>query len=181
MRGTFWPGLDFQVLDDLNAQAQTSLNTTANPGVQGATGEVPFTRLRAEGLQPADKALSYDTSVLTTRRSSKDCFISYGGNLYSVPAAYARKTLQVKITEAEELVICSEVGEVLARHRVLFGRHERSVQAEHYRELRTPVARGEQATAVQDVRPAERTMFWEAPVVEVRPLTVYDRLLGEMS
>ena len=99
MRGNFWPGLHFRDLDDLNAQALTWLNTTANPRVHGTTGEVPFTRLPLEGLQPADKALSYDTSVLTTRRSSKDCFISYGGNLYSVPAAYARKTLQVKLTE----------------------------------------------------------------------------------
>lgn len=172
--------MHFRDLDDLNAQALSWLNTTANPRVHGTTGEVPFTRLPLEGLQPADKALSYDTSVLTTRRSSKDCFISYSGNLYSVPAAYARKTLQVKITEAEELVICSEVGEVLARHRVLFGRQERSMQADHYRGLGT-VSPVEQAAAVQEIRPADRTMFWDAPVVEVRPLSVYDRLLGEVS
>ncbi len=86
------PGLHFRDLEDLNAQALVWLNTIANPRVHGTTGEVPFTRLRLEGLQPAKKALTYDTSVLTTRRSSKDCFISSGGNLYSVPAAYARKT-----------------------------------------------------------------------------------------
>jgi transposase len=181
VRGNFWPGLHFRDLEDLNAQALTWLNSTANPRVHGTTGEVPFTRLRSEGLQPADKALSYDTSVLITRRSSKDCFISYGGNLYSVPAAYARKTLQVKITEAEELVICSEVGHELARHRILLGRQERSVQADHYRELGTPAPCIEQAAAVQEIRPAERTMFWDAPVVEVRPLSVYDQLLGEVS
>jgi hypothetical protein len=117
------------------------LNTTANRRVHGTTGEVPFTRLPSEGLQPADKALSYDTSLLTTRRRSKDCFISSGGNLSSVPAAYACKTLQVKITEAEELVICSEGGDVLARHRILFGRQERSVQTEQYRGLGTPSSR----------------------------------------
>jgi len=179
VRGNFWRGLHFRDLDDLNAQALSWLN--ANPRVHGTTGEVPFTRLRLEELQPADKALTYDTSVLTTRRSSKDCFISYGGNLYSVPAAYARKTLQVKITEAEELVICSEVGHELARHRVLFGRQERSVQAEHYRGLGTPASRVEQAAAVPEIQPADRTMFWDAPVVEVRPLSVYDQLLGEVS
>ena len=98
-----------------------------------------------------------------------------------MPAAYARKTLQVKITEAEELVICSEVGNVLARHRVLLGRQERSVQADHSRGLGTPVSPVEQACAVQEIRPTDRTMFWDAPVVEVRPLSVYDRLLGEVS
>lgn len=108
VRGNFWPGLHFRDLEDLNAQALAWLNTTANPRMHGTTGEVPFTRLRLEGLQPATKAFSYDTSVMTTRRSSKDCLISYEGNLYSVPAAYARKALQVNITEAGELVICSQ-------------------------------------------------------------------------
>jgi transposase len=180
-RGNFWPGLHFRDLEDLNAQALAWLNTTANPRVHGTTGEVPFTRLRWEGLQPADKALTYDTSVLTTRRSSKDCFISYGGNLYAVPAAYAGKTLQVKITEAEELVICSEVGHELARHRVLLGRQERSVQADHHRGLGPSAPRVQQAGAVQEMLPAERTMFWDAPVVEVRSLSVYDQLIGEVS
>ena len=182
VRGNFWPGLHFQDLDDLNNQALAWLNTTANPRVHGTTGEVPFSRLRAEGLQDASKALTYDTSVLTSRRSSKDCVISYEGNLYSVPAAYARKTLQVKITEAGELVICSEVGQELARHRVLLGRGERSVQAEHYRGLAPPASRVEKASASQQTeRLADPSLFWEAPVVEVRPLAVYDQLLWEVS
>jgi transposase len=182
VRGNFWPGLHFQDLDDLNNQALAWLNTTANPRVHGTTGEVPFSRLRAEGLQPAEKALIYDTSVLTSRRSSKDCVISYEGNLYSVPAAYARKTLQVKITEAGELVICSEVGQELARHRVLLGRGERSVQAEHYRGLAPPAPRVEKASASQQTeRLADPSLFWDAPVVEVRPLAVYDQLLWEVS
>ena len=165
----------------LNTQALAWLNTTANPRVHGTTGEVPFTRLRSEGLQAASKALTYDTSVMTTRRSSKDCVISYEGNLYSVPAAYARKTLQVKITEAGELVIGSEVGHELARHRILLGRQERSVQAEHYRGLGTPTPRIEQASARQEISPLDPSMFRDAPVVEVRPLSVYDQLLWEVS
>ena len=181
VRGNFWPGLHFRDLEDLNTQALAWLNTTANPRVHGTTGEVPFTRLRAEGLQPADKAFTYDTSVMTTRRSSKDCLISFEGNLYSVPAAYARKTLQVKITEAEELVIGSEVGQELARHRILRGRGERSVQAEHYRGLGIPAPRVEPATARQEIQALQTSMFWDAPVVEVRPLSAYDQLLWEVS
>jgi len=181
VRGNFWPGLHFSDLEDLNTQALAWLNTTANPRVHGTTGEVPFTRLRSEGLQEASKALTYDTSVMTTRRSSKDCVISYEGNLYSVPAAYARKTLQVKITEAGELVIGSEVGHELARHRILLGRQERSVQAEHYRGPGTTAPRIEQASARQEISPLDTSMFRDAPVVEVRPLSVYDHLLWEVS
>src|SRR6266567_1997351 len=92
----------------------------------------------------------------------------------------ARRTRR-KLTEAEELVICSEIGDVLARHRVLLGRQERSVQADHYCGLSTPVSHVEQAPAVQEVAQGSPSMFWDAPVVEVRSLSVYDRLLGEVS
>lgn len=180
VRGNFWPGLHFGDLEDLNAQALLWLNTTANTRVHGTTGEVPFTRLRAEGLQPTTKALTYDSSVISTRRSSKDCFISYEGNLYSVPATHARKTLQVKSTEAGELVICSETGHELARHRVLLGRQERSVQAEQNLRLGTP-APYVQPIATGEERPQSYALFWDAPVVEVRSLSVYDQLLGEVS
>jgi len=78
-------------------------------------------------------------------------------------------------------VICSEVGHELARHRVLLGKQERSVQADHYRGLGTAAPHVEQASAAQEIRPADRTMFWDAPVVEVRSLAVYDQLLGEVS
>ncbi len=181
VRGNFWPGLHFRDLEDLNNQALAWLNTTANPRVHGTTGEVPFSRLGSEGLQSAEKAFTYDTSVMTSRRSSKDCVISYEGNLYSVPAAYARKTLQVNVTEAGELVVCSEVGQELARHRLLLGKQERSVQAEHDRKLAIPAPRVEQATAMQELSQASTSMFWDAPVVEVRPLSVYDQLLWEVS
>ncbi len=181
VRGNFWPGLHFQNLEDLNNQALAWLNTTANRRVHGTTGEVPFTRLRSEGLQDASKAFTYDTSVMSTRRSSKDCVISYEGNLYSVPAAYARKTLQVKITEAGELVICSEAGEVLARHRILLGKRERSVQTEQHQGLGLVAPREEHTLAVQEMPLPTPSPFWDAPTVEVRPLAVYDQLLWEVS
>ncbi len=89
---------------------------------------------------------------------------------------------RLKITEAGELVICSQVGQELARHRVLLGRGERSVQAEHYRGLAPPAPRVEKASASQQTeRLADPSLFWDAPVVEVRPLAVYDQLLWEVS
>ena len=83
---------------------------------------------------------------------------------------------RLNVTEAGELVICSHVGQVLARHRLLLGKQERSVQTEHYRGLGLPVPRVEQAAAVQELPQASTSIFWDAPVVEVRPLSVYDQL-----
>ena len=111
------------------------LNTVANCRVHGTTGDIPFIRLPREGLQSAEKAQSYDTSVLLTRHASRDCTISYEGNLYSVPAAFAQKALQVHVTEARVL-ICSEQGQQVARHQRLLGTHQHSIQTEHYHSLR---------------------------------------------
>jgi hypothetical protein len=181
VRGNFWPGLHFSGLEDLNVQALCWLNTVANCRVHGTTNEVPFVRLPLEGLQPLDRVLSYDTSILTTRRASRDCVISYESNLYSVPAAYVQQSLQIKVTEQEDLIICSASGQEIARHRLCYGKRERSLVREHYQGLTvpaTPAVRG-RPVAVQDPTGEGCTHpFWEAPQVEVRPLSVYDQLIG---
>ncbi len=183
VRGNFWQGLHFQDLDDLNMQALHWLNTVANRRVHGTTNEVPFTRLPQEKLLPADGALTYDTSVITARRASRDCVISYAGNLYSLPSTYARQSVQVKVTEAEEMVICSAQGTELARHRLLLGSHQRSLQPQHSQGLPlpgTPAVRGH-PTVAQHVAPLPTAQpFWEAPVVEVRSLSVYDQLMENL-
>jgi len=154
---------------------------TANPRVHGTTGEVPFTRLRSEGLQPAATALSYDTSVLTTRRSSKDCFISSGGNLYSVPAAYARKTHEAQThgSGGADDLFGSRGSPGAPSCLVWQARAQCAGRSLPRTGDACPTRRA--GGFVQEIRPADRTMFWDAPVVEVRSLAVYDRLLGEVS
>lgn len=184
VRRNFWPGLHFGSLDELNQQAETWLNTVANCRVHGTTGEVPSQRLPQEGLLSAAKALGYDTSLRFSRQVSRDCCISYEGNLYSVPATFARQLVQVKVTETDQLIVCSEQGQEVARHHLLRGVHQCSTQAEHYQSLR---ARSPQA-AVPSPEPltgevpgltAQLPLFWEAPVVEVRSLSVYEHLSQE--
>jgi hypothetical protein len=181
VRGNFWPGLHFSDLEDLNAQALHWLNTVANCRMHGTTGEVPFARLPKEGLQPLEQVLSYDTSIRAVRRASRDCVISYQSNLYSVPAAHAGQSLHVKVTEQEELIICSSSGQEIARHRLLCGQRQRSLQPAHSQGLGVPAhpaVRG-RPVASQISEPALPTHpFWEAPVVEVRPLRVSDQVIG---
>ena len=174
----FWPGLHFVDLPDLNHQALTWLNTVANTRVHGTTGVVPFSRLGQETLQPLP-VHSYDTSVITSRRSSKDCLVSYEGNYYSVPAAYARQVLVVKETEAGELLILSPEGELLTQHPLLMGRKQRSIQADHYAGLAATSRRPEPPTAIQilPVLPTVNVRPLTAQV-ETRPLSVYEALAG---
>ncbi len=175
VRGNFWPGLTFVDLADLNRQGQDWQDLTANVRVHGTTGEVPFVRLAQEPLQPLSKRPDYDTSLISFRRVSKDCFVSYGGNYYSVPSRYTRKTLKLKETEDEQLAIYDPEDDEVARHQLQYGRNHRSIVDAHYRDIR----RG----GLQPSRPVARQLAVRecfvdlppAPEVESRPLSWYDQ------
>jgi hypothetical protein len=80
VRGNFWPGLHFVDLTDLSRQCREWLDQVANVRVHGTTGEVPAQRLAREPLLPLGDKPDYDTSLISFRRATKDCLISYGGN-----------------------------------------------------------------------------------------------------
>jgi transposase len=177
VRGNFWPGLRFVDLRDLNRQALDWLDGTANLRVHGTTGEVPFDRLPLEQLLPLDGTPDYDTSLIAFRRSTKDCFVSYDGNYYSVPAVYARQTLQVKETEDGQLIVLNVQDEEIARHRLAEGRNLRVAVAAHYAHLRCGSRPARRRGAIQ-VPAADGDVFLPAaPEVETRPLTWYDQIL----
>jgi len=141
VRGNFWLGLTFTDLADLNAQARVWLDRVANVRVHGTTGIPPFTRLADEALRSLVGTPDYDTSVVGYRYSSADCFVSYDGNHYSVPAAAARQRLLVRETEHEELLVSSPAGSELARHRLVHGINQRISAPAHYAAIATRTQR----------------------------------------
>jgi transposase len=173
VRGNFWPGLVYRDLADLNQQCQQWLATIANVRIHATTQAIPQERLSQEGLQLLTGKPDYDTSLLSYRRSTKDCLVSYGGNYYSVPAAYAQQTLLLKETEQGELHIFTPAGEVLACHLLASGRQQRIVQQSHYAGLPGSTARPVKAGARQLPQPAA-FLTWEVPQVEVRTLAQYE-------
>jgi len=181
VRGNFWPGLRFVDLADLNRQAQDWLDGTANVRVHGTTGEVPFDRLPLEELQPLDGKPDYETSLIGFRRSSKDCFVSYDGNYYSVPADYARKTLQVQETEDDQLIVFDTQDGEIARHRLAEGRNLRVAVAAHYAHLRCGSRPVRRRGAIQVPAPPSEPFLPPAPEVETRPLAWYDQILEVTS
>lgn len=178
VRGNFWPGLKFIDLADLNRQAWDWLDGTANLRVHGTTGEVPFERLPLEGLQPLDGKPDYDTCLLAFRRSSRDCLVSYDGNYYSVPAHYARKTVQVKETEDGQLIISDVQDGEIARHRLAEGRNRRVAVSTHYPHLRCGSQPIRWRGAIQLPAPPSDPFLPAAPEVETRPLAWYDQVVG---
>jgi transposase len=174
VRGNFWTGLRYTDLLDLNRQARCWLDRVANVRIHGTTGDVPFERLSEEQLRPIHSKPDYDTSLVTYRRCSRDCMISYEGNHYSVPAAYAGARLQVKVTESDELTVFNEQGAVIAWHPLVLGTNQRIVVAEHYQGLHLNTYQRDRPGALQvpdvDLRPSP----WpDAPAVETRSLAAY--------
>jgi transposase len=177
LRSSFWPGLRYTTLADLNRQVWLWLDTVANVRTHGTTGELPLARLPLEGLRPILGRPDYDTSILTYRRSSRDCLVSYQGNDYSVPATYARQQLLVKETEAGELLILNPQGAEVARHPLLTGCGQRIVVPSHYQGLPTSSSPRCRPLAVQLLTPDDWSNLAPAPEVEARPLHWYDQLL----
>jgi transposase len=174
VRGNFWPGLSYIDLADLNRQAQQWLAEIANARVHGTTGQVPWEQLAAEHLRPLHGKPPYDTSVIGYRRSSRDCLVSYGGNFYSIPAAHSQRQLQVKETEAGELIISTVAGVEIARHTLVMGRHERVMVAEHYASLHPSSRPRAAAGTVQLVGSEPAPVLQDAPRVEQRSLAQYE-------
>jgi transposase len=175
VRGNFWPGLQITGLADLNDQGRHWLATVANCRVHGTTQAIPRERLALEGLQALQGKADYDTSLVTYRRSTKDCLVSYAGNYYSVPAAYAQQQLLLKETETGDLLICSPDGALLAQHRLAVTHHQRIAIASHYHEL-WPTTSGKQAAGVATPTPVVQSpalLVPDAPTVEVRSLQLY--------
>jgi hypothetical protein len=183
VRAAFWPGLAITDLADLNRQAQAWVETVANRRVHGTTGAVPAERLPQEGLRPVAGRLAYDPAPVCYRRSSRDSFISYGGVLYSVPLAHAGQQLLVRELEEAAIVVITTQGEQIARHELAAGTTRRVVDPAHFVvPARPPSPRWAAGTSgppnAVAASAGRAALVPHAPLVEVRPLTDYDRLTG---
>ena len=176
VRSNFWPGLRFVDLADLNRQGRDWLDFTANVRIHGTTGEMPFARLPHELLQSTLGKPVYDTGLVSFRRAAKDCFVSYAGNYYSVPAAYVRKTLKLKETETGQLQVLNAQDEIITEHRLAAGRNQRIAVPAHYASIGKGQRPAKRATALQIMPAASLTALPAAPDVESRPLSWYDQM-----
>jgi transposase len=132
LRHNFFYGRRFRDLEDLNGQLEKWLKDTANTRLHGTTGEAPSQRLQEERahlkLLPAD---NYIPLITLGRRVSRDGFVAYNGNEYSVPDGLKRVEVEVRAT-LEEVGLYQD-GRLLASHRLLDGRGKRLLDPAHHR------------------------------------------------
>jgi transposase len=180
LRQNFFQGERFTILCTMNGQLRAWLDSVANVRKHGTTQEVPFERLKRENLIPLP-LIPYDTSSVESRIATKDCFISYKGNRYSVPFQHVRKALTVRdrgngfiqIYDKDELIATHRLGLKKGRMIVNPAHTQGLMPSAHQRETR------EHLTGPVPLGEVLKTVLSTA--VEKRSLLVYEQLGEEGS
>ncbi len=167
VRRDFFLGRKFNSIQDINAQAVTWLNRI-NSNVHGTTHEIPFDRFKLEGLKPIDGKPEYLVIREETRKISRDCYISYLGNKYSVPYRFAGREATIQIFENQIKVIVA--NEQICEHEILTGSGRMSRNAEHFNGLLGEVLKENKAA----MNKSQSTMKFSTVEVEKRPLSAYE-------
>jgi transposase len=115
IRSSFFNGSEFSGLPALNEKARNWLDNVANVRIHATTQVVPFDRIKDENLNPF-RGADYVLEQSQMRKSSKDCYISFEGNRYSIPYQYSRRDLMVK-HRGEDLRIFYG-NELIATHKL---------------------------------------------------------------
>jgi len=126
---SFFDGTEFANLADLNDKAMIWLDTVANVRIHGTTQEVPFERLKDENLNPLRNG-DYVLVHSEMRKSSKDCYISFEGNRYSIPYQYSCRDLTIKLLGADLQIFYGE--ELIATHKLSHQKGQMITEQKHF-------------------------------------------------
>ena len=182
LKSSFWPGVAFTDLDDLNAQALAWCDRL-NGQPHATTHVAPALRLAEERLRPLPTDWAWERFATEERKVSWDGYVSYDGVLYGLPAtapggadgssprALAGTTVQVR-ERAGQVVIWSAGQQILA-----VAKHPQSRTLVPHPDQFRGVASA--ASAVRSATPLGHRL--PAPLVARRDLQEYDRLYGVSS
>lgn len=172
VRRDFFLGGSFSSLADMNSQTLTWL-ARVNSDVHGTTHEIPLERLKAEGLKPIDGVPEYFLIREEARKISRDCFISFFGNKYSVPYRFAGREATLQIFDGKFKVIVG--GELVCEHEILAGSYRVSRVKDHFKGLLSEILKENKAAMNKS---GQSILKFESLEVEKRSLSVYEALSG---
>ena len=160
-RQIFAPKLAFDTLEDLNVYLEAQcvvLNGKPHPERKHCTIEEIFTEEYAV-LRPAGRP--FDGYVERSARVGSTCMVQYDTNSYSVPCAYASKT--VSLRSYDDRIVISNGSEVIAEHERIFARHQKCFSLWHYLPLlqQKPGALRDGAPFKRWDMPKPLAMIWE--------------------
>ncbi len=141
-------------------------------------------RFPHEGLTPLNGQPAYDTSYLSHRQVAKDCLFSYRGNRYSVPYAYAGKSVAVREPLDSGTIRVFHQQELIAEHVLSAAKGAMVIEPSHYAKL----PRKARAPKLASVSPVTELppgpgvgLHYVAPEVEFRPLSIYQSFCEEVA
>lgn len=135
VRDNFLAGRAFDSLEDLNAQARHWLDYTAHARIHGTTQIRPALLLHKEHphLIPLGSVAHYQYTQAVNRTVNVEAMVHFKGSRYSVPPAYAGKTVQVTAPGGHIVVQCGDT--VIAEHRAALKTGQCIVNKDHLAEL----------------------------------------------
>ncbi len=154
-------------LEDTSAELRWWVWEVANQRVHGTTHCVVQQRWREEKLPICSlwpDACPIPSSKKSCDGVSRDAYVAWQGNRYSVPWSYARPT-GARRGHSEVVEVYAD-DERIANHALLAGKHRIAARAEHHA-----------GTPLGSLRPtgrAQARIRLLGPQVEVRSLAVYD-------
>jgi transposase len=169
VKENFFLGRPFTGLGDLNRQAGCWCNTVNAERIHATTGRIPLDLLEEEQLHPIDARPRFPVTVCETRKISRECFVAFGGNRYSVPWRYAGREAQLRLRDRQLLVEVD--NQEVCRHELRSGSGAVVRVKEHFAGLYSAVR---QRNLSEYLRTHPEVPI---PTVEERPLAVYDQFL----
>ena len=167
LRKNFLCGRDATDLEDLRQQMRVWTAEVANGRLHGTTHRLVGEAWQEEkpSLQSAVGRRAYPLVVQALRRVTRDAFVCYSSNRYSVPWQNAGKEVLVQEVGAQIAIL--REGQTLAVHLLASGSHQTVIVPAHHKDIPTTSHKSGKARLSLGAR---------APEVEVRSLDVYEAL-----
>lgn len=160
-------GAKFSSLENLNDQALEWLDRV-NSSVHGTTHEIPLERYKEENLILSDQVPPYKVVKIETRKVSKDCYVSYNGNKYSIPYRFAGRIAELHISDGKFQVNID--NECICEHEILPGNCRVIRKKEHFQGLLSEILKENSVCRNNSQLPIR----FSSPEVEKRSLEVYE-------
>lgn len=166
VKDNFLPGRQFRDVDDLNLQALAWCRKVDSKR-HGTTGEIPLVALKNEPLLSLPDKTVRDRYRWEMRKVTRDGFVSFDGAKYGVPWQYSGREVRVRISGDEFEAYDGEVR--IAHHKVVYTSGRIVWLKGQYEGLaeRNGIA-----------SPSSYAKQTDKPSVEIRPLSVYDKIAG---